>query len=668
MARKGQGLAESNLGQGSQPGGVGQGSAKPAGGRLLRWAAAALLGAVTAAMLTFSFAPFNVWPLAYGALVPWLVALYARRGRTRPVVFSWCVGLAFWAANLYWLWWITLVGYAAMVLYLSLYWLAAGALLREAMRRRWPMWITLPVLWVALEYARDFVISGFPWFSLAHSQWSRTPLIQIADLTGQYGLSFFVAMANGAVADLVLVLAGRRLQPAWQPPRAGRLAAGWAATVLACGGLIVYGLWRMSQSPAAPGPVIALVQHAYPISLTGDRPGDEKVLADHIASCRKFAGSAVDLVIWPETTLPDGLNPSRLQLDLRSLRPGQLRSLAASIFGPEAWARTISDEVILVNLQEALELDKHNGYAQQVAELSRELGCPILAGGAALQANPFPPVDRDDLWVTRNSAMLFEGSPLAAQSYSKVHLVPFGEYVPFKRSWPGLHRWLRSFVPGVMAQLDPGQEFTVFQWGSQGRQWRLACPICYEGTFARVCRRMVMGDDGRKRVDLLANISNDGWFVYRRLGKGAYQGSTEHAQHLVQYCFRAVETRVPVVRSVNTGISASIDSCGRLVADVGIDVDNYRKRTMVSGTLLLDGAKGPSGEYLPGHGPQVLVDGRVSVYSLVGDVFAMGISAAGIVLLCVLSYGFAVSLAGGVAGALAGRGGPRKPSRKREDR
>ena len=122
-------------------------------------------------------------------------------------------------------------------------------------------------------------------------------------------------------------------------------------------------------------------------------------------------------------------------------------------------------------------------------------------------------------------------------------------------------------------------------------------PICYEGTFGDVCRRLVMR--GRhKQADILVNLSNDGWFVWK-WGSGPYRGSTEHAQHLAQYCFRAVECRTPVVRAVNTGISGSIDSCGRIVALVG-----GRRAAMIEGTLLLDGLAGP------GHGPKVLVDRR----------------------------------------------------------
>ncbi|MCK4601157.1 MAG: hypothetical protein KAU28_01740, partial [Phycisphaerae bacterium] len=238
-----------------------------------------------------------------------------------------------------------------------------------------------------------------------------------------------------------------------------------------------------------------------------------------------------------------------------------------------------------------------------------------------------------------NSALWFDRSWRSSAQYSKVHLVPFSEYVPFKYTWPSLYKTLRWFVPPVMAQLEPGRGFTRFELirsdGDGKNIWHIASPICYEGTFARICRKMVVRN-GKKDVDILANISNDGWFVYS--WNNRYRGSNEHAQHLASYCFRAVENRVPVVRAVNTGISASINSNGKIEAAVERKFDDYVKRDMVSGRLLLGAEEPIDKEYLTVHGPRVLVDTRVSVYSLVGDIFAMAISMAAILLAISLAW------------------------------
>jgi apolipoprotein N-acyltransferase len=268
--------------------------------------------------------------------------------------------------------------------------------------------------------------------------------------------------------------------------------------------------------------------------------------------------------------------------------------------------------------------------ARRLGELSAALDCPILAGGTTLHRNPNP-LEQDDRWLVRNSTLWFDRADRPSAIYSKMHLVPFSEYVPFKSSWPRLHRMLRRFVPPVMEQLDPGAKPAAFKLSRGGRSWNIASPICYEGTFAGACRDLVMQGD-RKATQVLANLSNDGWFVWR-WGQGPYHGSTEHTQHLVQYCFRAVETRTPVVRAVNTGISASIDSSGRIMAVL----TQRGVAELACGTLLLDGALDQDGRIAPGHGPKLLVDDRITVYSLLGDAFAWGTCAAAAVCAGLLS-------------------------------
>ncbi|KKL03674.1 hypothetical protein LCGC14_2623760, partial [marine sediment metagenome] len=457
-------------------------------------------------------------------LVPWILALRLEVRGSLMLLLAWLSGLVFWAVNVYWLWWVTLVGYAATVGYLSLYWLAAAIILRAAMRQRQPMWLVLPVVWVALEYARAYVISGFPWFYLAHSQYDRTALIQIADLTGQYGLSFFIAMANGAIVDLLIAWSNRDGLPRrrWR-----RVLAGTVCTLALSGGLIGYGSWRLSQQTTSPGPVVGVVQQAIPISLTGRAATKEKILADHIAGSMKFVSMGCDIVIWPETMLPMGLNAEMLDVDIATLSSARLRALTGIFI-----VRDRLDEIDDAGLRKLLNLiingsENFQGFRQQaemIGELSRQLDCPVLAGGTSIHANP-EPIDENDLWLTRNSSLWYDGSPRSSDIYSKMHLVPFSEYVPYKSEWPWLYRVLRKFVPQVMAQLDPGKLREPFELKRGERTWRLVSPICYEGTFARVCRRLVM-DGAIKRADVLVNMSNDGWFVYQ-VGDGAYKASFE---------------------------------------------------------------------------------------------------------------------------------------------
>ncbi len=557
-----------------------------------RWSVA-LLCLLTSVLLTVSFAPFDCWMLAYVALVPWTIALGGAKG-VWAVLWATAAGALFWAGNLYWLWWITLVGYGAMVIYLMAYWLVAAIVLRGAFRRRWPMWLALPIVWTALEYARAHIISGFPWFFLAHSQYSRSALIQVADMTGQYGVSFFVAMVNGAIVDLITL-------PLFVQPRGRGLArlsphvlGGMVISAATAVAMVAYGTWRLGQQTTQAGPVIGIVQQAFPITLHGRDCPTQEILDAHLTASRTFLGAGCDLVIWPETMLPEGLNEEFLSLDEQQLAP-----------------------------QDRQTLQELHGQARSVVRLAEQLGCPILAGGVTVHRNIGPRVDDEEAWLLRNSALWFDGqTPWANRYYAKMHLVPFGEYVPFKQSWPALHKLLRRFVPPVMSQLDPGIMPTVFDLERPAGRWAIATPICYEGVFPNVCRPLVMRGQ-RKAADILVNMSNDGWFVWK-WGTGPYRGSTEHSQHLVQSCFRAVECRVPVVRAVNTGISASIDSCGRIVALMG-----GQRQTMVKATLLLSwDTVRVQDRSTPAYGPKVLVDRRISLYSLVGDAFASAVALA----------------------------------------
>jgi apolipoprotein N-acyltransferase len=555
-----------------------------------------LMGVFGLGLLSLAFPPLDLWPLAYVGLIPWVLMLDAGASRRWELFCAWLTGLAFWMGNLYWLTWVTLLGYAGTVAILSGYFWLSGVILRPALRRGWPMMLVLPLVWVACEYLRAYVLGGFPWFFLAHSQYQEIHLIQIADATGVYGLSFFVAMVNGALIDLWRMRCRYRQE---RRPAGFSLAVTVVVPLMVWGWLLAYGDQRISQwsEHLHEGPVIGLVQQAFPLSLFHEGASPEKIFAEHLRASETFVGQECDLVLWPETMLPAGMN----------LDP-----------------KHFSDPEVRQKLREE---------SSQMADLSLRLECPILAGGITYHMET---PDEEGYPGLRNSALWFDGKSAPEVLYSKQHLVPFSEYVPVGDSWPAFYRLLRKFVPGAMAQLQPGKINTPFTLRRGERQWRLVSPICYEGTFARVCRGMAY-QGGRKRADILANLSNDGWFVYQRKGASP-MGSTEQRQHLAHYCFRAVENRTPVVRAVNTGISASIDSSGRIVAVAELEIDDYRKQVMVPATLLLDGKTDDRGNYLPGRGPQVLVDDRITLYSLWGDWFARIVSFSAAVLAAMLMW------------------------------
>jgi apolipoprotein N-acyltransferase len=147
-----------------------------------------------------------------------------------------------------------------------------------------------------------------------------------------------------------------------------------------------------------------------------------------------------------------------------------------------------------------------------------------------------------------NSALLFAADGELQGRYDKMHLVPFGEYVPYRDIFP----WMKAFSPYDWDySVTPGREMTHFQLG----EYRFGMLICYEDSDPWLARQYV-ANNGTPPVDFLLNISNDGWF----------DGTAEHEQHLAICRFRAVEARRSVARAVNMGISAVIDGSGRIVA------------------------------------------------------------------------------------------------------
>jgi apolipoprotein N-acyltransferase len=263
----------------------------------------------------------------------------------------------------------------------------------------------------------------------------------------------------------------------------------------------------------------------------------------------------------------------------------------------------------------ASENDKAKIFHNALIRHSNE-GVYLLVGSFAGDAKAVN--DTIKLKTIYNSAFLYEpNSIIARQLYRKIHLVPFGEYIPFKDALPFLGRFLMALTPyDYDYTLDAGGEYTVFEMNEPDRLWqaqssrtyRFGVMICYEDTVPNIARKLTLDKNKNKQIDWLVNISNDGWFVRQK--KEKIIPATELAQHMAISVFRAVENRVPVVRSVNTGISCYIDSLGRIH-------DNY-----IQGTLAKEAAAraGQRGWFVD----QVLIDKRVTFFSRAGQNLEVG--------------------------------------------
>ncbi len=465
--------------------------------------------------MILAFPGFSQPWCAWIALVPWFVVLQDLTP-CRAFWWSYLVGLAFFLGSMWWLVHVTVVGWLVLCTYLALYFGVFGwCVVRFQLLTSSFQLLFIPSSWIALEFARSHVLSGFGWNLLGYSQTSWLPIIQIADATGVWGVSFLVVMVNVAVAAFVR-------------DRSTRAARWVAATVGLC--LLAvwsYGHWRLRQSAGGEQFTVAVVQGNIPQEQKWDEASKEGILQQYerlthevaspaagdtpspagIVPARSAAGRP-DLIIWPETSVPGffGYDPTLTD---------RLRSLAVSV------------------------------------------RVPLLVGA---------PVVDPERGKLLNSAVLIDADGGIRHRYDKLHLVPFGEFVPGEAWMP----WLRSILPPI-GDFIPGQEYTVFQLPITNYQLpAFSVLICFEDIFPHLARHFV-----RDGAQWLVVITNDAWF-----GKTA--AAYQHAQAST---FRAVELRVPVVRAANTGWSGCITESGRWIDRVR---DAQGEELFVEGVALCD--------------------------------------------------------------------------------
>jgi len=207
-----------------------------------------------------------------------------------------------------------------------------------------------------------------------------------------------------------------------------------------------------------------------------------------------------------------------------------------------------------------------------------------------------------------NSAVFIHPKLGIQGRYDKIHRVIFGEYIPLRKWFP----WLASLTPiSANFGIDAGEGPKFFQY----KNWVLAPIICFEDTVPHLVRTFVrMSIRNGQRVDCLVNLTNDGWF----------HGSSELDQHLITAAFRCVECRTPMVRAVNTGISAFIDGDG-VIREPEIFLDGDADQTRPARTSMRDPETGRWNKQLDAVlVSTVPLDQRTSWYVLYGDWFAAG--------------------------------------------
>ena len=541
------------------------------------------LNAVGLVILWLIFPPRELWPLAFVSLVPWALAVCRVQ---RPWLVHWgsfLFGWLFFATNLDWLWPVTGAGYLALSFYLAIYWPLAAWAIRTGRRAGIsPVW-SLPFIWVACEFLRGWLMTGFPWFFLAHAFYKHAGFIQISDTVGAYGVTFIVALVNGLVVEWAL----RWWRMEGEPRRWTNAVIGTVVTLLVLIGNFFYGKYRLEQVEFADGPRVAVVQEDF--VLTSQPPYGEHpyvIFAKYLALAAEAAREKPDLLAFPETVWTAAQNIDFVERELQApdeqspvtWQFGKLCHNATSAFARGDYAAV---NAAIARLESALRAQQPERQSPvQLPRLPAEAGPPVtlVVGSVSLEILPEEAYPKQKRF---NSALVYDKDGVQRRvRYDKIHLVPFGEFVPFRNThWLGisfhwLYRFLNQLSPfsngGTLEySLWPGAQYTIFDLAFDDRTAHFAVPICYEDTVPSVIRKFVW-DGSRRRADFLVNISNDGWFLH----------SDELPQHLAICVFRAVENRVGIARAVNTGISGFIDPDGQIYSLVVKDGQTYAPDTV----------------------------------------------------------------------------------------
>ncbi len=537
-------------------------------------------------LLWAAFFPVNLGPLAFVALVPWLTLVRAPVSNRRRYFAAYVGGVVFFALATQWVRVahpMMYMSWLGLALVMPLFWLGALAILRQIDRFEVPLAIAVPAAWVALEYCRMHFPTGFPflkpfgmyqmigfgWYFLGYTQHEFQQLIQIADLGGVYAVSFVVASMNGLLAGIAMQLSQVRRFLHWQeaPVAAGlrKLAIGGVVAFGLLAASIGYGAYRLDHAAFGVGPVVSAIQGNV---AQGDKMSDPENLFHIYATLHLKAVRAEptpDLVVWPETCCPQGWYDMAPDTSLDKAPAGyiQERTYAQGQF-LSRWQLGTS---VLLGL---------NGHEWD--------GTKVAKYNSALLLKPLPRPDA--ALTTPADPVLFRNA--AVGRYDKMHLVPFGEYVPLGNQL-SLMRYFTPYEKGYECQ--PGESWTRFPLtGRDGREYTFGCLICYEDSDPYLARQYVASEP----VNFLVNISNDGWF----------KGTEEHEQHLAICMFRAIEARRSIVRSVNMGISAVIDPDGQIVALPDPEWSKSKKTEAVVAAAVPIDSRTPLyaglGDWLPG--------------------------------------------------------------------
>jgi apolipoprotein N-acyltransferase len=503
---------------------------------MIRFRTLVVLATASAVLLWLAFAVGGVLsPLVFIALVP-LMLLVRLPAKLRPLYSAaYFGGFVFFVLGLWWLgyappeWWQSVLMVLALAGYCALYFPAFlfGA---RILNRFWnvPALFAFPMVWVALEWIRSTLMTGFGWLLLGHSLSKWTWTIQIADFGGAYAVSFLIVMVNAMFVEMLIhpLMLGAKFDPT------GRLRWRLLVTAAAVVGTGFYGWMRVRETDQIlkPGPRAVLLHSTLPQTVRDtDTERSNKIMLELAA---KYRETKADMLVFPETSLSLPLYGEVAKevgdLDLAKLFiKRDVPSGPSDDFPETAKYGAQLRDLVAWSRRQLLNLADDQNKAVVVSLLRR--------------------VFKRGKYIKYNSAVLTAPRKGEVGVYDKLHLVPFGEYLPLQESMPVL-RWLMPYGPDEIFGLDHADMVKSIHY----ENLHFGALICFEDTVPWIARAMANIND--PPIDFFVNQSNDGWF----------RGSVEADYHLSSAVFRCVEIRKPMVRSTNIGVTCLVDSAGRV--------------------------------------------------------------------------------------------------------
>ena len=522
-----------------------------------------ILATLSALLLFLSFPNLNLFPCAWVAIVPLFIALMRTTDRKSAFWIGYLTGFLFFAALLpaifllypYANIFATAIGYLLLVGYIALYFAVFGVLLRLV---PWRSGILFPIaaacIWTALEWVRSWMITGFPWGSIGYSQWNNLHGIQVASLIGVHGISFVIVLFNAAIAVLIC----NRHQ--WRQEI--RVVILPLILTLFCFG---YGVLQLKDAEPLNEGTSATTHTDTNTLKIGLIPGNVSqlqkwdmrqfpaILQRYINLTYKANQEKLDLIVWPETAI---------------------RSEALT----GAWPT----------------------YYNRFSQMLRNTATPMLIGvanrgktDAAIGEFSENTQKSEDIY---NRVLSISPNGTIEGDYAKMHLVPFGEYVPLEHLLPDFMPNLiqfKPFTPGktvnllpvfsvkdktvsLAVKLAPAREFLVSNPEDKTRSERIdvGASICFESVFPDEFRRPV-----QKGARVMGIFTNDAWFI----------GTAFPELHLSMAPFRAIENRIAVFRCANGGFTCVIDQFGRKTTP--LITPDTTEQSLITSVPLLSSAK-----------------------------------------------------------------------------